>query len=99
MQMNDLDHARLRRLAALRPDAARVLSIYVDLDPAQFGTQPARASQIGSLLDEADRRARETELNHAARVALRADGERVRELLRGNGFSAKGAHGLAIFAC
>jgi peptide chain release factor subunit 1 len=99
MQMNDLDHARLRRLAALRPDRARVLSIYVDLDPAEFGTQPARASQISSLLDEADRRARETQLDHDARAALRADLERVRELLRGDGFSAKGAHGLAIFAC
>lgn len=100
MQMNDLDNARLRRLAALHPaDGSCVMSIYVDLNPAEFGTQPARASQIGSLLDEAERRAREATLDHAARVALRADVERVRDLLRGDDFSAKGAHGLAIFAC
>ena len=99
MQLNDVDHDRLRRLAALRPPHAKVLSVYIDLDPATFGTQAARARQIGSLLDEADRRARHDGLGHAAHEALRADVERVRAYLRGGDFSAKGAHALAIFAC
>lgn len=99
MQLNDLDQDRLRRLAALRPPHAKVLSLYLDLDPASFGTQPARVRQIGSLLDEADRRTRHDGLDHAAHEALRADVERVREFLRGDDFSAKGAHALAIFAC
>ncbi|MBS1870073.1 MAG: hypothetical protein JSS99_10440 [Actinobacteria bacterium] len=101
MQLNDLDHERLRRLAAMRPPdgtQAKVLSVYVDLDPTTFGTQPARARQIGSLLDEADRLTRRDGLDHAVHAALCEDVERVRAYLRGDGF-AKGAHALAIFAC
>jgi peptide chain release factor subunit 1 len=98
VQINDLDHDRLRRLAALRPQNGRsVLSLYLDLDPSAYGTQPARASQITSLLDEADRHAREKSLDHDVRVALRQDIGRVRDFLRGD-FSAKGAHALALFA-
>lgn len=98
MQVNDLDHDRLRRLAALHPENGyKVLSVYMDLDPASFGTPPARASQISSLVDEAERRARHADLDHAASMALRADVERVRDYLRGD-FSAKGAHALALFA-
>lgn len=101
MQANDLDDERLRQLAELRPPdgtQAKVLSVYVDLDPTLFGTHSARASQIGSLLDEADRRTRDDKLDHGSRVALRKDVERVGDYLRGD-FSPKGAHGLAIFAC
>jgi peptide chain release factor subunit 1 len=99
VQLNDLDHGRLRRLAALRPPDAKVLSVYVDLDPATFPTQAARGRQIGSLLDEADRRTRDGGLARHAHLALRDDVERVRDYLRGDGFSAKGAHAIAIFAC
>lgn len=99
MQLNDLDQRRLRQLAALRPSHAKVLSVYLDLDPASFGTQPARARQIGSLLDEADRRSRDDGLDHGMHEALQTDVERLREYLRSTDFSAKGAHALAIFAC
>jgi peptide chain release factor subunit 1 len=101
VQLNDLDHGRLRRLAALRPTGAPVLSVYVDLDPTEFATQRARTVQIGSLLDEAERRVREAELERQARIGLREDLERVRAAVRGNGNGgpAKGAHALAIFAC
>lgn len=99
MQLNDLDPERLRQLAALRPPAGKVLSVYLDLDPATFGTQPARAAQIGSLLDEADRHTRDDGLERSAHIALRRDVGRVREYLLGDAFSAKGAHGVAIFAC
>lgn len=98
MQTNDLDHARLRRLATLHPaNGAKVLSVYMDLDPTSFGTQPARAAQIRSLIDAADRRARDAGLDHEAQRQLRGDVERLREFFRGD-FSAKGAHGLAVFA-
>lgn len=99
MQVNDLDHDRLRRLAALHPqNGHKVLSVYVDLDPASFGTPPARAAQISSLVDAAERHARHAELDHAAKIALRDDVGRVRDFLRGEDFSAKGAHALALFA-
>jgi hypothetical protein len=99
VQVNDLDHDRLRRLAGLHPENGhKVLSVYLDLDPATFGTQPARASQITSLVDAAERHARDAALDDDARKALRSDVGRVREFLRGADFSAKGAHGLAVFA-
>lgn len=98
MQINDLDHDRLRRLAGFRTqNGHRVLSLYLDLDPSAFGTTPARAAQISSLLDEAERRARDRSLDHDARLALRADVERARDFLRSD-FSAKGAHAIALFA-
>jgi peptide chain release factor subunit 1 len=98
VQVNDLDHDRLRRLAALHPqNGHKVLSVYMDLDPTSFGTQPARAAQISSLVDAAERHARHAELDHAAKIALRDDVARVRDFLRGD-FSAKGAHALALFA-
>jgi len=98
MQLNDLDRTRLHRLAGLRPSGAKVLSVYVDLDPANFGTQPARASQFASVIDEAERGARAKDLPHEERMALRKDVTRVRDFLRTD-FSAGGAHGVALFAC
>jgi peptide chain release factor subunit 1 len=101
VQLNDVDHERLRRLAALRPVGTPVLSIYVDLDPREFATQRARASQVDSLLDDADRRIREAGLDAGARNALRDDLGRVRAaVLDGDGGEpTKSAHALAVFAC
>ena len=99
MQTDDLTHDRLRRLSELRPDGARVLSVYVNLDPAEFATAPARASAIGSLVDEAGRKVKgEDGLSHDERQALEEDVKRVRDFLRGPSFSADGAHGLAMFS-
>jgi hypothetical protein len=98
VQVNDLDQERLRRLAGHRPqNGHKVLSVYMDLDPATFGTQPARAAQVTSLVDAADRRIRAAALDHDARCVLRQDLDRVRDALR-DGESTKGAHALAIFA-
>ena len=99
MLVNDVDAARLRRLASLKPDGARVLSLYLDLDPQNFATAEARKSEITSALDAAARMVDETELAHDARVAARADVERARSELIGNGLDAKGAHAIALFAC
>jgi peptide subunit release factor 1 (eRF1) len=99
MQTNELRPDRLRELAALRPDGARVLSVFLDLDPAAFAEPPARASEIRSVVDELRRlsRAESENLEHDAKLALRADVDRIEDFL--GDFSPKGAHGLVIYAC
>jgi peptide chain release factor subunit 1 len=98
--VDDVTPERLRELAGARaPDGTRVLSLYLDLNPSEFATAEARATEIHSVLDEADRRARETaDLPHEGKVALRADVDRARGFFAED-FSAKGTHGLALFAC
>lgn len=76
----------------------KVLTLYVDLNPADFGTQPARAAEIASLLDAARRRVREADLDRSARADLLAQVDRTQELLRNGSPATKGAHALAIFA-
>ena len=98
MQTNQLNRSKLRELAELRPDGAKVLSLYLNLDPTQFASAQARSTEMQSLLDQADRRLRNGEaLSHEQKVNLREDVERVREFFRGPDFDAKGAHALAIF--
>jgi peptide chain release factor subunit 1 len=99
MQANDVTPERLRRLAGLRPDGVKVLSLFVNLDPREFATAPARQTELRSLLDRAARLVREAgELPHAERVSLQEDLERTRTELVDGGLDAKGAHGLAVFA-
>jgi hypothetical protein len=97
--VNDVDAARLRRLAAFKPDGCRVLSLYLDLDPMSFGTSRARNTEITSALDAAARIVEESELDHAALVAARADVKRAREALADGELDAKGAQAVALFAC
>jgi hypothetical protein len=97
--VNDVDAARLRRLAAFKPSGCRVLSVYLDLDPTTFGTSRARNSEITSALDAAARIVEESSLDHAALVAARADVERARVALADGGLDAKGAQAIALFAC
>jgi peptide subunit release factor 1 (eRF1) len=95
-----LSKARLRELAEVHPDEGRVLSVYMDLDPAEFGTAPARASQITSLVTDARHLVDELDdLSHDERQALRADVERVRETLSQPGIAGEGARAVAVFAC
>jgi len=87
---------RLRELADLRPDVP-VLSLYIDLDPARFGTQPARSSAYTSVLDEAHKRIEAWDTDHRGKMSLRADLERARAFLRD--FSPQGGgSGAAIIA-
>lgn len=98
MQTNELDGDLLRRLADLRPDGARVLSLFLNLDPSQFATAPARATEINSLLDQAERCVRDdSALTHDQRRALRQDVESARAFMTGADF--EGAHALALFVC
>jgi peptide chain release factor subunit 1 len=98
MQANEVTTERLRRLAETRPgEGGKVLSVYVDLDPSEFATGPARATAITSVLDEAERELRDSpELERRAREGLRSGLERVRTFLEQE-FDASGAHGVALF--
>ena len=98
MQVSAPGRDELRRLAEVRLDRPVVLSLYLNLDPAEFATPPARATAVRSLLDEADRRIRDLgELPHEDRMALRASRERVSALLEGD-LPTEGAQALAVFA-
>src|SRR2546423_2985367 len=98
MQTKELRADRLRELATLRPEGARVLSVFLNLDPAGFAEPPARASEIRSAVDELRRLARDSDgLAHDAKVALREDVDRIEEYLAS--FTPKGAHGVVVYAC
>jgi peptide chain release factor subunit 1 len=100
MQANDITRDRLRRLAEADVGGAKVLSLFLNLDPREFATPPARSTEVRSLLDRAGRLLqKEAErLTHEQKESLRSDLERVQSEL-GNGAGTKGAHGLAIFSC
>jgi peptide chain release factor subunit 1 len=99
MQVAAPDRDELRRLAELRLDRAVVLSLYLNLDPSEFATPPARATAIRSLIDEADRRIRERNgLDPADQTALQASFSRAKGFLEGE-LPTRGLHGLAVFAC
>jgi len=98
MQVSAPDRDQLRALAELRLERPVVLSLYLNLDPSQFATPPARKSSIRSLLDEAERRVRERNgLSHEDKAALQASLERARAFLE-NDLPSDGAHALAVFA-
>src|SRR5215218_10371039 len=100
MAAHSTTRGRLRRLAELRPERGRVLSIFFNLDPSEFATPPARATEINSVVTAAAHRIEELDgLEHDERAALRADVERVREVLQGSDVAANGTHGLAVYAC
>src|SRR3954469_9439420 len=91
MQTNQLSPDTLRRLAELRPEHGKVVSIYLNLDPSEFASGAARSTAINSVLDQAARRARDED------PSVREDVERVREVF--GGFDFQGAHGVAVFTC
>lgn len=98
MQLNEVTPERLRRLAGTRPEHGKVLSVFLNLDPTEFATPPARDSEVSSLLDRAGRLVREQPgLEHAERAALEQDLGRVGEFLR-NDLDTRGAHAVAVFA-
>lgn len=95
----DLNRENLRRLAELRPDGARVLSLFINLDPSEFATPQARITQVHSLLDDAARRVdADDDLDRDQRAALREDIKRLREQFEGGDVPWQGARGLAVFA-
>jgi peptide subunit release factor 1 (eRF1) len=91
MQTNPVSPDTLRRLAEQRPGNGKVVSLYLNLDPAEFASGPARSTAINSVLDEAERQARELE------PPVREDVQSIRELFKT--FDFAGAHGVAVFVC
>ena len=90
MQTNQLSPDTLRRLAELRPAAGKVVSLYLNLDPSQFANGQARSTAINSLLDEAERIAREED------ASVRRDVAALRDHFKSLDFT--GAHAVAVFA-
>ena len=98
MQVTAPDRDELRRLAQTRLDRPVVLSLYLDLDPSEFATPPARATAVRSLLDEAERRLRERAgLSHQDRADLDASLKRAADVLERD-LPTEGAHGVAVFS-
>ncbi len=98
MQVSAPDRDQLRGLAELRLDRPVVLSLYLNLDPSQFATPPARKTSVRSLIDKAERRVRERNgLSHDNKMALQASLERATAFLE-NDLPSDGAHALALFA-
>src|SRR6059058_3817964 len=91
---------RLRALAAVHPEQGRVLSVFLNLDPAQFGTPAARSSAITSVMTDAAHKVEESDgLTHDERMALREDVERVREVLADSDVASNGTRAVAVYAC
>src|SRR5919107_5378382 len=101
MAADTISRRRLRRLAEVRPERGLVLSVFFNLDPSEFATPAARATEATSVLTEAAHKADEAgeRLEHEERQALKEDLERVREVLTGSDVAANGTHGLAVYAC
>jgi hypothetical protein len=98
MQASAPDRDQLRSLAELRLDRPVVLSLYLNLDPSQFATPPARKTAVRSLVDEAERRVREGNgLDHDDKKGLEASLERATSFLE-NDLPSDGAHAVALFA-
>ena len=95
MQANDLDRDTLRRLAETKAaNGGKAISFYLNLEPTEFATPPARASAIRSLLDEGEKKLREVEGD--AKRALKVDFDRARAFFSGD-LPTDGARGLAVF--
>ena len=92
------DH--LRRLAQIKPERGRVLSVILNLDPAEFAKPPARSTAVTSVLTQAAHRIEEADgLDHDERSALREDVERVREALMASDLAQNGTRAVAVYAC
>lgn len=94
MQASPPDRDRLRSLAELQLDRPVVLSLYLNLDPSEFATPPARKTAVRSLIDEAERRVRN--VSDGDRASLQGSLERASAFLE-NDLPSDGAHALAVF--
>jgi peptide subunit release factor 1 (eRF1) len=95
-----ITQTRLRALADVHPDRGRVLSVFLNLDPTEFATPPARSSAITSVMTAAARKIEShEELTDAERDGLKADVERVRTVLDGGDLATNGTRGVAVYAC
>ena len=88
-----------RRLLDATAAEHPVISVVFDLNPAEFATAPARATQANSLLDAAHNlESADQTLSHDARQAVRSDLERLTTYLGSDDLPVSGAGALAIYA-
>jgi peptide chain release factor subunit 1 len=100
MAANTITRTRLRRLADVKPERGRVLSVFLNLDPTEFATPAARSTAITSVITEAAHRVDQADgLEHSEREALKADVERVRETLMASDIAQNGIRAVAVYAC
>jgi peptide chain release factor subunit 1 len=100
MAANTITRTSLRRLADVRPERGRVLSVFLNLDPAEFATPAARSTAITSVLTQAAHRVEDADgLEHDERDALKQDLERVREALTSGDIASNGTRAVAVYAC
>src|SRR4051812_20977526 len=100
MAANTITRDQLRRLADVRPERGRVLSVFLNLDPTEFATPAARSTAITSVLTEAAHRVEEADgLDHDEREALKGDVEHVRETLQAGDIAQNGTRAVAVYAC
>src|SRR3954470_9918388 len=98
MPPSPLTRSRLRALADMRARDGRILSVFLNLDPTQFGTAPARATAITSLSNELDARVAGLELRHEEDQKLREAVELVKAELQRSDIADGGGHAVAVFA-
>jgi peptide chain release factor subunit 1 len=86
--------ALLKRLSQTE-SSHKVLSIYLDLDPAEFATPSARETKVNSVLNEAAQLVEEQD--DQSKTSLREDVELVRDFLLGDNDWSSEARSVAIF--
>lgn len=92
-----MNHDLLRDLASWGREDGEVLTLVMNLDPREFATAEARASEVSSLADQAHAAVEAAELDQDERQALRSHVDQARTFLE-SGDYAEGARGLALFA-
>jgi peptide chain release factor subunit 1 len=97
MRVNELTDTTLRSLSEVEADEPVVVSVFLNLDPSQFATAPARESQLNSLLNALSERIRDGDLSHDARRALEADRDRIERFLREE-LDPSDAEALAVYS-
>jgi len=73
-----------------------VVSAFLDLDPSRFATGGARATEINSLLDQAQQQLHAQPLDHVDRVALEQDIKRIGSYLSAE-LDPSGTRGVAVY--
>ena len=74
----DITTNRLRELAETRSAQGKVLSVFIDLDPREFATPPARATEISSVSTRPSRTIRDADRPHPRRARGAASRPRAR---------------------
>ena len=87
----------LRSLAGLRSPGGTAISLFVDLDPSVTPAHRSLRSRVRSLRDGLHKQVDEGRLDHARKLAIRSDFERIDEWLE-RGVERRRALGLALYA-